>query len=187
MRRAALWMILGLLVGCATPVNVEATHDPSADFAGLRTYAWMAPADSGDPRINEERIASLVPPIVDQQMAAKGYRRIESGQPDFRLRYYVLLQVTRTMTNASREFGQDSDQIWTSDYAPRLDAREMYEPYGREYETGQLVLEVHDPKTGEPIWRGFAWTEIDPNNSESKSKSTILRAIEKLLKKFPPD
>jgi hypothetical protein len=126
--------------------------------------------------------------VVEAQMASKGYRKIDEGQPDFQLRYYVLLSVARTMTTAMREFGQDSDEIWTSDYAPRIqEYREAYDPYGREYEIGELVLEVHDPGTREPIWRGFAWAELDQDDSESKSRSTIERAITKLLKKFPPE
>ena len=128
----------------------------------------------------------MVPPVVDTQLAGKGYRKVDAGQPDFQVRYYVLLQVAHSMTTAMREFGQNSDQIWTSDYAPRLQYQEAYDPYGREYEIGELVIEVHDPKTNEPIWRGFAWTELDPDDSGSKSRSTIERAIKKLLKKFPP-
>ncbi len=186
MNRPVTWLILGLLAGCATPINVAATHNESAEFAGLRTYAWLPPADSGDPRIQEDRIMKLVPPLVDAQMAAKGYRRLEEGQPDFQVRYYVLLQVARTMTTAMQEFGQHSDEIWTPDYAPRLQYQEAYDPYGREYEIGELVIEVHDPKTKEPIWRGFAWAELDPDDSQTKSRSTIERAIKKLLKKFPP-
>jgi hypothetical protein len=188
MNRTIPWLILGLFAGCATPVNVAATHDQSAEFAGLRTYAWLPPADSGDPRINEDRIMKMVPPVVDAQMAGKGYRKIEEGRPDFQLRYYVLLSVARTMTTAMRDFGQQSDQIWTSDYAPRIqDYREAYEPYGREYEIGELVIEVHDPGTKEPIWRGFAWTELEEGDSESKTRNTIERAVTKLLKQFPPD
>lgn len=74
MRRTArlyiLLFILGLIVGCATPLMVDYDYDTTYDFTKLRTYDWLpSPNGSQMEDLTEKRITHA----VNTQLQAKGY------------------------------------------------------------------------------------------------------------------
>ncbi len=79
-----LALLASLLVGCAG-IKIDADYDPRADFAALRTYAWLpAPRDrSGDPRLDNPLLAARIEQALDLAVTTKGYAKIEPGRADF--------------------------------------------------------------------------------------------------------
>jgi hypothetical protein len=51
---------------------------------------------------------------------------------------------------------------------------------------GQLDLTVYDAAQKELVWRGTATKTLDPKAKPEKKQKNITKAVEKLLKNFPP-
>lgn len=51
---------------------------------------------------------------------------------------------------------------------------------------GTLVLDMYDPSSKQLVWTGRATKTIDPSNSQEKKQKNLDKAMQKLLKNFPP-
>jgi len=51
---------------------------------------------------------------------------------------------------------------------------------------GTLVVDFYDAASKTQIWRGDATKTLDPSGNEQKNMRNLQRAINKLLKNFPP-
>ena len=53
-------------------------------------------------------------------------------------------------------------------------------------DVGSLVLDMYDPTTKQLVWTGTATKTINPSGNQQKNEKNLDKAMEKLLKKFPP-
>ena len=51
---------------------------------------------------------------------------------------------------------------------------------------GTLVLDMYDPSSKQLVWTGRATKTFDPGNSQEKKQKNLDKAMQKLLKNFPP-
>ncbi len=51
---------------------------------------------------------------------------------------------------------------------------------------GQLDLSLYDPAEKQLVWRGVASKTLDPKAKPEKKQKNITKAVQKLLKNFPP-
>jgi len=51
---------------------------------------------------------------------------------------------------------------------------------------GQLDLSMYDSAQKELVWRGVASKTLDPKAKPEKKQKNIIKAVQKLLKKYPP-
>jgi hypothetical protein len=51
---------------------------------------------------------------------------------------------------------------------------------------GTLVLDMYDPSTKQLVWTGNATKTIDPSSNQGKNQKNLNKAIQKLLKNYPP-
>ena len=49
-----------------------------------------------------------------------------------------------------------------------------------------LVLDMYDPTTKQLVWQGTATKTINPSGNQEKNEKNLNKAMEKLLKGFPP-
>jgi hypothetical protein len=150
--RVAGCFFLALL---AAPVaaDVQIGHDAEHDFTAVRTYAW----DAGTPAAKPEVQAWIVE-AVDRELQAKGLRRVE-GQADVRVSTvaYAELDVF-TRGNYVRLDRYDSWGVITSDVVDKS--------------TGNLMVDLIDPATGEPVWRGVAREGLQANKLARSSAAS---------------
>ena len=179
---------LALLGGCLHPMDVRSSFDPSFDFTQIRTYAWLPRPVSGDPRINDERFAGILIEVVDDEMRRKGYSRAESESADFFVGYQVMVRLEREMATYTEGYGAGTESIWTEDYSPRViqDIAPETEEYEREFEVGELVIDIAEGKRQDVVWRANARTEVQASGSDEKLRNTLRRAVGRMLEKFPP-
>ena len=182
-RRSSGALVLAVLVaalaGCATAA-VKTKADPTGkaapafDASGYHTYEWATAAPEVIADQERERDAAVleytVRHAVDQQLAAKGYQRIEAGSPDFLVDFGIRLEEKSTDT-----FGE---------YITYRDAgghQELGPAYVFGYEESSLVLQINDARSGKRIWRGAARTVFDDGQDVTKLESSVSR----LLTEFP--
>ena len=158
------------IAGCAG-VEVHSDWDRAVDFGRFETYLW-APSNpgagerdadtihSGDKSLLDRRIRRL----VDEEMAAKGFRLTTSGDADFLLVYHASTK--------------KRVEIWSSPY------RRWYGgPRANSWREGTLLIEVVDLSQKSVVWQGWGTA---PLGSPEKSEDDMRKVISNILKRFPP-
>ncbi|HVM95681.1 MAG TPA: DUF4136 domain-containing protein [Candidatus Acidoferrales bacterium] len=164
-----------LLVSGCHPVSIKTDHNPAANFGALQTYAWQKADDlgSGDPRFDTKPIDREIHNVVDAALTAKGYRKIDSGSPDFLVGYLGVLGSTTSTVTRSMQLG-DSKGLWGFVGTSSVD-----------YSTGSLVLQMSDPATNQMLWRSVASAVVDEIASANERRERIGKAVQKMIAEFP--
>lgn len=153
-----LLLIPVLLAGCSS-ISVNTDFDPTADFNAYKTYGWAPYADGEVPGPSDKRLMLT----VDEEMAARGYRRVESD-PDMILQYQAAVQ--------------DKVYVDTVHYGYGWGTTDVYQ-----YEQGTLVLNIIDAREKEIVWVGTARAAVD---SSRPNPEKLKQAVHMMLERFPP-
>jgi len=157
--------VLAVTAGCST-ISVETDYDREVDFTEYGTYRWVPPENTQitDPMMDDPIIRSHIRNSVEERLAARGYRRIEEGRPDFLVAYYL---VTRNRVDVTRYMGYP---FW-----PHTNVRR--------YREGTLILDIVDRDMSQLVWRGWATGAF---HGREYAHEDIERSVEKILERFPP-
>lgn len=167
-----------LLAGCAG-YPVETDYDPAVDFAGLRTYRWLAVERprTGDPRLDSDLLDGRVRRAVDTALATRGYTRVDGEGADFEVTYHV---------------GVDK-QVDVQTYVDSYPRGYRWYPGPsqtyttvREYEVGSLVLDILSPASKQLIWRGATQARVTDDGTPQEREQRAHDAVGAILAKFPP-
>jgi hypothetical protein len=174
--------LLGLaLVGCAG-VSYDYDFDPGANFADYETYTWVQPSQDMGPnprgvdQITERRIMAA----VDEQMAAKGYRKIERGRPDFAVNFIVTTQQNVNYTTYHSGWGYRGG--W---YGGGVGMSTSHTT-ANEWTEGTLLIDLFDADAKELVWRGTATAEIREGLPPEERNKRINQVVAKMLERYPP-
>jgi hypothetical protein len=168
-------------------MKVTVQHDMEFNFEGLKTYAWRL--DGANPvRILEnsldkpEEVRKNLEPVilaaVDGELAKKGLKRIESGQPDFYLDYYLLVG-PNTESQYQGQFVGAVPAWGLPDFAMSTSALKVFEQ-------GSLVVDIVSITQKHTVWRAKAAAEIDRRRTSTERAGVINEAARKMFEKFPP-
>jgi hypothetical protein len=70
---------------------------------------------------------------------------------------------------------------------PDQSAKDRYGTRGRTHGLhGTLVLDMYDPGTKQLVWTGNATKTLDPSGNQEKNMKNLNKAMQKLLKNYPP-
>lgn len=172
-RIASVAVALGLLA-CATTTQVNYDHDPAYDFASLQSWDWMAEPGQvqGAAGVRSPLVEGRIREAIERNLDAKGYQRVEGGDPDFRVAF----------------FG-GADQ--------KLDVRTTYDYYGyrwrtavartdvRQYTEGTLIIDVVDGERNELVWRGTGVAEVYADSPDEVTQQ-VNQVVTEVLEGFPP-
>ena len=168
-------------------MKVTVQNDKEFNFEGLKTYAWRL--DGANPvRILEnsldkpEEVRKNLEPIilaaVDGELAKKGLTRLESGQPDFYLDYYLLVG-PNTESQYHGQFVGAVPAWGLPDFAMSTSALKVYEQ-------GSLVIDIVSITQKHTVWRAKAAAEMDRRRTPTERAGVINEAARKMFEKFPP-
>jgi hypothetical protein len=171
--------LIVLALGACSQFRVWSRHDPGADFAGLRTYAWL-PLDQAEPadqQVLDRYIDARIRGAVDRELGAKGYRAAGSEAPDFLLNYR-LASAPGEETRATRG-SYFTGVLWGG--WPGVEGF-----YTETYDAGTLYLAVIDGQPRHMIWVGAASARLLPHISLEKAAKRVDDAVHEILAPFPP-
>jgi len=167
--RLLAWFIVLGFAASALAQKVKVGYDKSADFSKYKTYTWAKP----DHPIERPQLYQAVVQTIDQDLNAKGVNRVDTngdltltagGGIDFGY-------------NAPATAGMNNGMVYGVDTAPVLLAPLVAK--------GTLVLLFVDRSDAKTVWQGTVMQKLDPTQ---KDQALVLaqKAIDKLLKEFPP-
>ncbi|UCC72761.1 MAG: DUF4136 domain-containing protein [Gemmatimonadota bacterium] len=157
--------------GCST-MQVKSEYEPEASFGGLESYAWLERGeDEGrrGRRLAPVAVRQLVT-SVDRELAAKGYRKVESD-PDFLVNFVAATQ---------DEVGERT--VITDERIGYASGRSMVYVERQ----GALVLMISEPDSDRIIWRGWA-TDVVEDPDVEKLVKKVDEGVTKVLAQFPPE
>ena len=109
-------------------------------------------------------------------MAAKGFTKVADGsKPDLLLGYQLMIDQEKQINGFGDSwggwggFGSATGTATSSTIA-----------------VGNLVLRIYDPAAKQLVWLGIATQTLDPSKSGEKNQKKIDKAMQKLMKEFPP-
>jgi hypothetical protein len=185
MKRSILLVIALLVVGVTTTVaqDVRYDFDKDKDFSKFKTYKWVSikGADQVDD-LTSKRITAA----VDTELASKGLTKREDDPVDLYLAYQTAIGTEKRFTsyNTGWGYGPGWGGGWYG-YGGGMNSTTTYGSTSTVY-VGQLDISMYDPVNKQLVWRGVATKTLDPKAKPEKKEKNINKAVQKLLKNFPP-
>ncbi len=170
-KTAAFAFLTALLVCSATNAqDVRTNYMPGTDFAKYHTYKWVAIEGRGAP---DQILEAQIKQAIDTQLNAKGLTKVEGDKADLLVGYQVGVTKEREWNGSRTGFGfpggLDSGTATSSTIT-----------------VGTLILDVYDPAAKQLVWTGSASKSIDSSKDPRKIQKNLNKAMQKLLKDFPP-
>jgi len=170
-------LLAALIVGCGSGITVSSDYDPGTDFSKLKTFRWLDVKKRGqDDPLSNQLIAQRVRAAVEKALLAKGYQKLDSGEPDFFVAAMAGLKERMNVTD------------WGYSYGPYWGPY----PYGRNidvsyYTEASLFIDVVDNEKDQLLWRGVGTGVVRrAEQSPAEAQERMDNAVAEILYDFPP-
>ena len=172
-RRKLFWLALLpllLLIGNRLAAqDVKYNFMPGTYFSKYHTYKWVTIEGASYPnQILDAEIKSA----VDSQLAAKGLTKTDGDKADL----YVGYQIAVNQQQQWNAYGMGGCLRWGG----------MATATSSTIDIGTLVLDMYDPTSKQLVWTGNATKTVDPSSNQEKNQKNLNKAMQKLLKNYPP-
>jgi len=169
--KIGIGLVLALLACSVTPAQDVTTNSmPGTDFTKYHTYKWVTIQGASYPnQILDAQIKSS----IDSQLAAKGLTKTDNDKADLHIGYQASIDQERQW-NA---YGMGGGLRWGGGMATAQSST---------ISIGTLVLDMYDPSTKQLVWTGRVTKTLDPKANQEKKQKNLDKAMQKLLKNFPP-
>jgi len=159
-----------LLTACMATMGQDVRYNymPGTDFSKYHTYKWVT--IEGGAHTNQI-VDAEIKQAVDSQLASKGLTKTDSDKADLYVGYQIAI---------------DKEKQWNaySMGGPRWGG--MGSATSSTISNGTLVLDMYDPTTKQLVWTGNATKTLDPSGNQEKNQKNLDKAMQKLLKNYPP-
>ncbi len=166
----SLTLLAVLIVsGCGStaaemPIRVEYNKD--ASYHEWKTFRFTSENRGGD-YTRYPKFESMAQQALEEELTARGFRRIEDGPPDFRVAFDLIFRGEKTAKTAPE--GGSADPMARS--------------YSGARQSGSLTVRMLDPLSSQILWTGYV-SEIKVNSLEPTKE--IKKAVWRLMVEFPP-
>jgi hypothetical protein len=161
-----------VLIACAAAhaQNITSNYVPGTDFSKYHTYKWVAIEGTQHP---DQIVDAQIKQAVDSVLAGKGFTKATGDTADLLVGYQVAV---------------NQEKQWNA-YGTGMGFRMgggMGTATSSTINIGTLGLDVYDSAAKQLIWRGSATKTMNPSKDAEKNQEKLTKAVEKLLKEFPP-
>jgi Domain of unknown function (DUF4136) len=169
-RSIAVALVTFLIATFVQAQEVHYNFMPGTDFSKYHTYKWVT--IQGSQQLNQIQDAE-VKQAVDAQLSAKGFTKTD----DEKASIYVGYQVSLDQEREWNAYGMGGGWRWGGGMATATSST---------IAVGTLGLDFYDPASKQLIWRGEATKTLNPSSNQEKNQKNLDKAMQKLLKNFPP-
>jgi len=168
--KIGLGLVLALLAGNLTPAQDVSTNSmPGTDFSKYHTYKWVAIEGAAVPN---QILDAQIKQSIDNQLSTKGLTKTDGDKADLLIGY----QVSVDQEKQWNAYGTGGKR-WGGGMATAQQST---------ISIGTLVLDMYDPATKQLVWTGRATRTLDPGANQQKKQKNLDKAMQKLLKNYPP-
>lgn len=180
MKTVSCWVlsaVLLLLAACETPVAID--YDRRKPFNSWKSYAWLEKPDSEkqDPLLYSSLLDQRMHRSVDRALSMRQYKLVQdAGKADFLVTYHVA--VTQKL-DVEPQFGYGFG-VYNSPWAIGV------QDNVRQYDEGQLLIDILDPVSRELVWRGSLKKPLRDNRTPAERDAAVDKVVNRILAQFPP-
>jgi uncharacterized protein DUF4136 len=169
--KLGIGLLLALLVcTLASAQDVTSNAMPGVNFSKYHTYKWVTVQGATYPN---QIVDAQIKQSIDNQLAAKGLTKTDADTADL----YVGYQVSIDQEKQWNAYGMGGGLRWGGGMATAQQST---------IAIGTLVLDMYDPSNKQLVWTGRATKTLDPGANQQKKQKNLDKAMQKLLKNFPP-
>jgi hypothetical protein len=183
MKKLAFITVAFLLLGVSAAVaqDVRYDFDKDKDFSRYKTYKWVPIKGADQP---DELTARSIMSAIDAELATKGLTKTEGDTADLYIGFQTAIGQEKEFTSYNTGWGYGGG--WGGGwYGGGMSSTTTYGSTSTVY-VGQLDVSMYDPAQKQLVWRGVASKTLDPKAKPEKKQKNITKAVQKLLKNFPP-
>jgi|SRR5580704_9009798 hypothetical protein len=172
-RMAGIGLGLALaLLACGVTLAQDITTNvmPGVSFANYHTYKWVTVEGASYPN---QIVDTQIKNSIDSQLQSKGLVKSTTDKADL----YVAYQVSLNQEKEWNAYGMGGGLRWGGGMATAQSST---------ISIGTLALDMYDPSTKQLVWTGRATKTLDPGANQQKKQKNLDKAMQKLLKNFPP-
>jgi Domain of unknown function (DUF4136) len=167
-------LLLTLGVGRVAAQSGKPSFDGAADFSKYKTFKWV---NIDHAQHLDELTADQLMGTIEVQLATKGLTKPQSENVDLYIGYQIAGGKGHNLSFYN--FGAPNGP------APGAPAGSTGAA-STTVHTGELVLDIYDAAKKQLVWRGSVAHAIDADAKPDKKQKHMDRAVEKLLKDYPP-
>ena len=160
----AALMCLG---GAAFAQDVHFDYDRSADFGQYKTYRWV---DYRSVEVGDELLDRDIKRAVDEQLAGKGLRLVESGG-DLVVGYQASISQEKQLDSSGMGWGTVP---WWGAWGGSWGNTRVT---SSTIDIGKLTVGLFDPATKQLVWRGAASKTLEIKRDPDKNYRNLEKAI----------
>lgn len=182
MKRSLTFVVAWLLLafGNAFSQDVRYNFDKDTDFSRFKTYKWVSLKDAA--KVNDI-VDKDIKAAIDKELTAKGLTKVDTDNADLYVGYQAAVGQEKQFTSYGTDWGYGPGWYRGGWYGPTSttttgQTSTIY--------VGQLAIDMYDSANHHLVWRGVASKTIDPKAKPDKQQENIQKAVNKLLKKYPP-
>ena len=159
-----------VVAGAVSAQQVTYNFMPGVDFTQFHTYKWVEiPGGIHPNQIVDQEIKQA----VNSTLAGEGFTMVTGdAKADLYVGYQCFIQQQRQW-NA---WGMGGGLRWGG----------MGSATSSTIDNGTLAVDFYNPTSQELLWRGSAAQTLDPSGNQNKNMQKLDKAMNKLLKNFPP-
>jgi uncharacterized protein DUF4136 len=175
-------MVLFLISGSSVLAqDVRYNFAQGEDFSKYKTYKWvdLKGVDQAS-ELTEKQIKAA----IDANLATKGLQKVDSDTADLYIDIQTAVNTEKQFTsyNTGWGYGPGWGGGW---YGGGMTSTTTTGSTSTIY-VGQLGIDMYDSAKKELVWRGIASKTLDPKAKPDKQQKNITKAVDKLLKNYPP-
>jgi len=163
------WVLV--LVTCMPATGQEVRHNamPGVDFSKYHSYKWINIEGGAHPN---QIMDAEIKQSIDSQLTSKGLTKTDGEKADLYVGYQIAV---------------DQEKQWNA-YGMGGGVRfgGMGTATSSTINVGSLVLDMYDPTSKQLVWTGQATKTVDPSSNQEKNQKNLNKAVQKLLKDYPP-
>ncbi|HEX8882428.1 MAG TPA: DUF4136 domain-containing protein [Candidatus Acidoferrum sp.] len=168
-RIGMLWAVLLMACPVIKAQDVRYNFMPGTDFSKYHTYKWVSIEGGAHPN---QIVDAQIKQAVDTQLASKGLTKTTGDSADL----YVAYQIAVNQEKQWNAYGMGGGLRWGG----------LATATSSTISVGTLVLDLYDPATKQLVWTGNATKTLDPGSNQEKNQKNLDKAMQKLLKNYPP-
>lgn len=169
--RIPLFLAGLVLFAACSSISVKEDYNPSTDFTKYKSYKFYdGETAQGDQLAANPIVKERIMRAVDEQMAQKGFKKVEGGEADLVLVLVAGVQQKAQVTQSGGYGWYGRGGYTDIDY----------------YKEGTLVIDMVDASAKSLVWRGTGTGTLSETASVEDAEYNARQNITKMLQNFPP-
>jgi len=169
-----VYLLLALGVGRVAAQKPNFGFDRDADFSKYKTYRWVSIESA---QYLDELTAGQLIGTLNVALAKKGLTKSPAEKPDLYIGYQMASGTLKQLNHLD---------IGTEYHPPAEASSEAPEDAPPSVHSGPLAVYMFDSSNHRLVWWGVLPDAINANADPEKKQKHMDKAIEKLLRDYPP-